>query len=246
VLRTPQVLSGAPRSVNLYLLPHEQSVVTVRQHPAALITSVGATLAGLAAAAIYSAMHSRGSSELVLTAVWIAWGLLVVRAAFRIGRWFVDYFVITSVRILVVTGLGLRTVAMLPLMRVNDVSVRRSFFGRVLGYGELVVQHGRREQSPQRFQYIPYCEQLYLEISDLLAFTTGYRCPTCDGRGTVFRRDEGPASPQPSPADYRPAGVTGSDVKKLLKRGYLEVVCPSCGGRQKVPGATDLEAPSAE
>ncbi len=220
--------------------------MTVRQHPAALITSGAVTLAGLVAAASYGAMHSRGSSELVLAAVWIAWGLLALRIAYRLCRLFVDYFTVTSLRMLIVTGLLFRTIAMIPLGRVNDLSVRRSFFGRLLGYGELVVQYGSREQAPQRFQYIPYSERLYLLISDLLAPTTGDRCPTCGGRGTVFRRREAPASPEAAPADYRPADMTGSEVKKLLRRGYLEVACPTCGGRQTVPGATDLEVPGGE
>jgi hypothetical protein len=243
--RTPQ-RPVTPPNVHLYMLPHEQLVVSVRQHPAALITSAAVTLAGLAAAASYGAMRPRNSSELVLLAVWIAWLLLVVRGAFRIGRLYVDYLAISSIRMLVITGLAFRNVSMIPLARVNDLSLRRSFLGRVLGYGELVVQYGRREQTPQRFQYIPYPEHLYLEISHLLAFSTDDRCLTCDGRGTVFRHPEALASPAAPAAEYRPADVTGRGVKKLLKRGYLEVVCPTCGGRQTVSGATDPDAPTGE
>ena len=238
--------SVTPSSVGRYLLPHEQSFVTVRQHPAALITSGAVTLAGLIAAASYGAMHPKGSSGLVLAAVWIAWGLLALRTAYRLCCLFVDYFAVTSLRMLIVTGLLLRKIAMIPLARVNDLSVRRSFFGRLLGYGELVVQYSSREQAPQRFQYIPYSEDLYLLISNLLAPGTGDRCPTCGGRGTVFRRREAPASPEAAAADYRPADVTGSEVKKLLRHGYLEVACPTCGGRQTVPSATDLEVPGGE
>lgn len=245
MLRTRQ-RPVTPPSISRYLMPQEQWVATVRQHPAALTTSVAVTLAGLVAAATYSAMQSRGSSELVLAAVWIAWGLLALRAAYRLFRWSVDYFVITSHRMFVTKGLLTRTISSLSLAGVNDVSVRRSFFGRLLGYGELVVQHGGREQTAQLFQYIPYSEQLYLEISDLLAPSAEDRCPTCRGRGTVFRRRGAPASPEASAADYRPADVTGRGEKELLRHGYLEVVCPTCGGRQTVPGATDLEAPSGE
>jgi membrane protein YdbS with pleckstrin-like domain len=233
-----------PSSIGTYLVPHERSVVTVRQHPAVLITSVAVTLAGLVAAATYGAMHSRGSSELVLAA-WIAWGMLALRSTYRLCRWFSDYFAITSHRLLVTEGLSIRKISMIPLARVNDVSVRRSFFGQLLGYGELVVQHGGRAEPAQRFQYIPYPEQLYLEILGLLAPPNEANCPTCYGRGTVFRR-EALASPESSTADYRPADVTGSDAKKLLRHGYLEVVCPVCSGRQTVPSTTDPEATSDE
>jgi membrane protein YdbS with pleckstrin-like domain len=245
MVRTPQ-RPVTPPSINRYLLPTEQSIVTLRQHPAALITSVAVALAGLAAAFSYNAMHSRGSSDLVLVAVWIAWLLLALRVAFRIARWYVDYFSISSLRILLTTGLAFRTVSMIPLGRVNDISLRRSFFGRLLGYGELVVQHGRREQTPQRFQYIPYPEQLYVLIRDLFAPPTEELCPTCDGRGTVFRHRGAGASPEASAAGYRSAGLTGSGVRKLLRRGYLEVVCPTCAGRKTVSDTTELDDPDGE
>ena len=39
--------NAAPASVNRYLLPHEQDVVTIRRHPAVLIGPVAIVLAAL-------------------------------------------------------------------------------------------------------------------------------------------------------------------------------------------------------
>jgi Bacterial PH domain len=146
-----------------YLMPHEVGVTAVRQHPAVLAGPVITAVAGLTAAAIVAPAISSGHGALY-AAVWIAALLLLCRAILKVMSWSSSYFVATSYRIMVITGTFNRRVAAIPFGVVNDFSYVRSPVGRRLGFGELLVRYGARDQVLQRIQYIPYPEQLYQEI----------------------------------------------------------------------------------
>src|SRR5215813_8029702 len=152
-----------PADVDKYLLPREVRVATVRRHPAVLLAPSALVVAGLLAAFILSATLLRGHTVLIWI-VWGLWGLLMLRLIWQAVNWAVDYFVITSVRILLTSGLFTRSVAMMPLSKVTDMSFHRSFAGRLLGYGEFVVESAGQDQALRRIDHIPYPEQLYLVV----------------------------------------------------------------------------------
>ncbi len=156
-----------PVAVSKYLLPREVQVATVRQHPAVLLSVGSQTLLGLVVAVVLSATVL-SSSHLLLAIVWIAWILLLLRLVWKAVNWAVDYFVITTERLLLTTGLLTRKVAMMPLSKVTDMSFQRSFGGRVLGYGEIIVESAGQNQALDRVPYIPYPEQLYLLVCGML------------------------------------------------------------------------------
>jgi len=150
-------------AVDKYLLPREVRVATVRRHPAVLLAPSAQAVGGLLVAAALSATILRGHS-LVTSIVWAAWAVLMVRLVWKSVNWAVDYFVITSERILLTSGLFTRSVAMMPLSKVTDMSFHRSFAGRLLGYGEFVVESAGQDQALRRIDHIPYPEQLYLVV----------------------------------------------------------------------------------
>jgi uncharacterized membrane protein YdbT with pleckstrin-like domain len=154
---------SAPASVNKYLLPHETQVITVRRHPAVLMLPVGLVLAGLVIAGVLS-------NTVAQVTAWIWWGWLILLAWFvwRVAEWSVDYFVITNQRMLQTTGLITRKVAMMPLAKVTDMSFRRTITGRMLGYGEFVLESAGQDQALSRVDYLPYPEQLYLEVCEMI------------------------------------------------------------------------------
>ncbi|HEY1641666.1 MAG TPA: PH domain-containing protein [Streptosporangiaceae bacterium] len=156
-----------PVAVSKYLLPREVQVATVRQHPAVLLPVGAQTLAGLLIAGVLSATIAQGT-EVVLAVLWIAWAVLLLRLIWKAINWAVDYFVITTERLLLTTGLLTRKVAMMPLSKVTDMSFQRSFAGRLLGYGELIVESAGQNQALDRVPYIPYPEQLYLLVCGML------------------------------------------------------------------------------
>jgi uncharacterized membrane protein YdbT with pleckstrin-like domain len=166
-MRQPTSAARGPVAVSKYLLPREVQVATVRMHPAVLVPVGGQALAGLLVAGVLSATIVHGN-HLLLAIIWIAWVVLLLRLVWKAINWAVDYFVITTERLLLTTGLLTRKVAMMPLSKVTDMSFRRSFGGRLLGYGEIIVESAGQNQALDRVEYIPYPEQLYLLVCGML------------------------------------------------------------------------------
>ena len=156
-----------PASVNRYLLPHERQVITVHRHPAVLIGPVFVVLVGLAIAGWLSYSVAHGNSAVVIV-IWIAWAVLLVRLAVKAYEWSDTYFVVTSQRMLLQTGLVTKKVNMMPLSKVTDMSFQRSSLGRILGYGEFILESAGQDQALRIVDHLPYPEQLYLEVCGLI------------------------------------------------------------------------------
>src|SRR5271165_1619312 len=154
-----------PASVSRYLLPHERQVIAVHKHPAVLIRPIFEVLVGLAIAGWLSNSLAHGTATLV---IWILWGLLLLRLGIKVLEWSVDYFVVTSQRFVLTTGLLVHKVNMMPLAKVTDMSFQRSTMGRIFGYGEFILESAGQDQALRNVDYIPYPEQLYLEVCGLI------------------------------------------------------------------------------
>ncbi len=156
-----------PADVDKYLLPHEQQVITVRRHPAVLIGPIALTVGGLILAVVLSdTLLLHQSTAMLVT--WIVWGFLLLRLLVKAGNWAVDYFVVTSHRMILTSGLITRKVAMMPLVKVTDMTFQRSFLGRMLGYGTFILESAGQDQALSTVDHIPYPEQLYLEVCALI------------------------------------------------------------------------------
>ena len=156
-----------PADVDKYLLPHEQQVITVRRHPAVLIGPIVVTVLGLAGAIVLSDTLLAHQSTALLV-VWLIWGVLLLRLIFKAFTWAVDYFVVTSHRMIVTSGIITRKIAMMPLVKVTDMTFQRSFLGRLLGYGTFILESAGQDQALSTVDHIPYPEQLYLEVCALI------------------------------------------------------------------------------
>ena len=161
-----------PASVNRYLLPHERQVITVHKHPAVLIRPIFEVLIGLAIAGWLSNSVAHGNGT-VLLVIWILWALLLLRLGIKILDWSVDYFVVTSQRFVLATGVITRKVNMMPLSKVTDMSFQRTTLGRILGYGEFILESAGQDQALRVVDHIPYPEQLYLEVCGLIFKDSG-------------------------------------------------------------------------
>ena len=100
-----------PPEVNKYLLPQEldQRVISTRKHQAVLLWPLFFALAGLVIALILSGTILRGQGGL-LTVVWVIWVLLALHLIWATVNWFIDYFVVTSHRMMLTSGLLTRKV----------------------------------------------------------------------------------------------------------------------------------------
>jgi uncharacterized membrane protein YdbT with pleckstrin-like domain len=99
---------------------------------------------------------------------WIGCGILALRLIWKAIGWRVNYFVVTSQRMILTSGVLTRTVAMMPLAKVTDMSFQRSFWGRLFGYGEFILESAGQDQALRTVDHIPYPEQLYLEVCNLI------------------------------------------------------------------------------
>ena len=78
-------------------------MATVRQHPAVLLAAGSQAVAGLLVAGLLSFTLFR-HNHLLLAIVWIAWAVLLLRLIWKAINWAVDYFVITSQRLMLTVG----------------------------------------------------------------------------------------------------------------------------------------------
>ena len=201
---------SGPASVDRYLLPQERSrrVITVRKHPAILIPPIAEAVGGLVAAFLLSATLLRTNAPL-RDVVWIGWIALALNLVWKAVNWAVDYFVVTSQRIMLTSGLFTRKVGMMPLGKVTDMSFQRSFGGQLLGYGEFIIESAGQDQALRTIDHIPYPEQLYLEVCEMLwPPTPPPDCKMCNGSGNVLMADE---------------------------RRLVPLRCPNCDGTGKAP-----------
>jgi hypothetical protein len=154
-----------PPAVYRVLLPHERRVITVRTHPAALFLPLLAGLGGLVAAAVLTGI---GLSPTALTLTWTAWGLAFVYLVLRTVGWWNNFFVLTAIRLILLKGFLGNDVEMLPLWKATKVRLQRPLLGRLLGYGRFTFETVGAERDFRTVNYLPYPEQLYIEVCGLI------------------------------------------------------------------------------
>jgi hypothetical protein len=111
----------------------------------------------------------RAISNRVASAHYVVWALaafVILRFILDMLNWSVQYIVVTQRRLILTSGLTGRQVTVIPLVALRDLTFVRSTGGRVLGYGAFTFEAGG--QSNTVIDYIPYPEQIYLEIYHLL------------------------------------------------------------------------------
>jgi hypothetical protein len=156
--------SEPPGIAMRYLLPFERQVITLRQHPAKLLPDVAMVVGGLLAAIAVSVISQAPQSAYLV--VWALELFLILRLIWRAASWAVQYLVVTQRRLILTSGVLGRKVTALPLAALQNLAFSRSAGGRLLGYGAFTFEADG--QARAIIDYIPYPEQIYLEIYHLL------------------------------------------------------------------------------
>ena len=75
---------------------------------------------------------------------------------------------ITDKRVMLAEGFIVHKVGMMPLSKVTDLTFQRTFGGRLLGYGTLIVESAGQIQALNRIDYMPRPEEVYEALSELV------------------------------------------------------------------------------
>ena len=146
-----------------YLLPHERRVIVLRRHPAVLAGFIGGLASALATAGFLTA--TRRNEVAALRGAWGASGIAFFLSAIRLYAWLNSYVVVSDIRLLYIKSLAGAKIDAIPLSEIRSVNLRRSAWGRLLGYGTLVIKTSGRDE---KIHAMPYPEQLYIELNGAL------------------------------------------------------------------------------
>ena len=156
----------APREIDEYLLPTERRVIRVRMHwavMAKILLSTGLFLLLMIIVQSYfpgNALIDNLTFYLALAAV--------VRFTVSTILWWIERIVITDKRVMLAEGVVTLNVGMMPLSKVTDLTFRRTFGGRLLGYGTLIVESAGQIQALNKIRYIPRPDEIYEALSELI------------------------------------------------------------------------------
>ena len=211
------------RWANRYLSDDESIVLELRKHPIALVRPAVAflvvSLLGLAA----GLLTPEGGNDLVDGVAVVVAGLFLVRLLWRYLGWRSDLVVVSDERILRSQGVLARSIGSMPLGAITDLTCRRPLVGRLLGYGDLLVETAGRSDGVQRIDRLRRPEEVYRELSRLLAARA--RRPRNDARPFERRDTDTPVPGWDDPAviwdevDHRGAwGATEHDDTGPLPR----------------------------
>jgi membrane protein YdbS with pleckstrin-like domain len=188
----------ARKDVAKYLLPDERAVVATRRHWAVLIEPT----------VKFVPFFLAGGWLLLLdpdNRVTSSAGLLVILGALvyyglRVAEWWMRTFIVSTRRVLLTSGVIARTVTLLPLRRITDLTWKETLIGQVLGYGTFRFESAGQQQALSQITFLPHADVLYPRVSALL-FSSDW------GGAASSGDDEG--NPEPPSRPGRPSGEAG-------------------------------------
>ena len=192
----------ARKDVEKYLLPGEQAVVVTRRHWAVLIEPTVKFLP----------VFLIGGWLLVLdpdNRVTSSAGLLVILASLiyyglRLGEWWMRHFIVSRRRVLLTSGVIVRTVTLLPLRRITDLTWQETLLGQVLGYGTFRFESAGQDQALRHLTYMPDAQTRYRQVSELLFGSDKAAASTGDDEGNEEAElPEPPPPPGPEDSERR-------------------------------------------
>ena len=153
------------RELERYLVDGETVIVAVRLHwfhlARELLLALAATVfAFWVDTKVPVASGGKYIHDLSLILFWAA----VLWLAWTVLNWRHEWFVATDKRFLLFYGFIRRKVAMMPLLKVTDMTYDRSILGRVVGYGKFVLESAGRDQALSRIDHVPDADTHYRAI----------------------------------------------------------------------------------
>jgi len=179
------------RELERYLVDGETIIVAVRLHWVHLAREILIASAATAFAFwVDVSVPLSPAGQLLHNASLLLWWAAALWLLWRVLNWRRDWFVATDKRFLLFYGFIRRRVAMMPLLKVTDMTYDRSILGRALGYGKFVLESAGQDQALSNIDHVPDADTHYRAI-----------CTQLFGSGSLLRvTPNGPPSVQPPPA----------------------------------------------
>ncbi|MDQ4038189.1 MAG: PH domain-containing protein [Actinomycetota bacterium] len=179
--------SSVSKGTSRYLLPDENLAIETRRHWMILMRPFLKSMVIIAVALFL--LTSDPYSMTLRNIVTLAIVAVLLYLGYQVTQWWLDHFIVTNRRVLLVSGVLTKRTAIMPLLKVTDMTYKQTPLARMLRYGTFVFESAGQDQALSRVDYLPGGpRQLYIQISALL-----------------FANYGGPTMPAPVPtADARP------------------------------------------
>lgn len=184
-----------------YLLERERVVVALHRHWGLVARPIALCVLGLVLAVWVDVVAPPGA-QAVATLVWWGWLVLLGWTALQVFMWRREWFIATDKRLVLTQGLFTKNVAMMPLTKVTDLSYVRTLVGRVVGYGEFVLESAGQDQALREVGWIPDPDATYRAICAEI-----FGSPDDDAPAPPPDGDDDPDGPdEPDPDEPDPDG----------------------------------------
>src|SRR5215218_299009 len=180
----------AAKDVAKYLLPDEKAVVATRRHWAVLIEPTAKFLPVFVAGG-WLLLFDPGNRVTSSAGLVVMLGALIYYGL-RVGEWWMRHFIVSRRRVLLTSGVIVRTVTLLPLRRITDLTWQETLLGQLLGYGTFRFESAGQDQALRHLTYMPDAQTRYREVSELLFGSDRAAATTGDEEG-----NEEPGDPPP-------------------------------------------------
>jgi membrane protein YdbS with pleckstrin-like domain len=185
----------ARKDVEKYLLPGETAEVATRRHWAVLLEPTAKALPVFLIGGWLLLLdpQNRVSSSA---------GLIVVVGSLgyyglRVAEWWMRHFIVSRRRVLLTSGVIVRTVTLLPLRRITDLTWQETLLGQLLGYGTFRFESAGQDQALRHLTFMPDAQGLYRRVSELLFGSDHGVAATGDDEGNPDPPARRPATPPP-------------------------------------------------
>ena len=209
----PALIDVGGSHARRYLLPTERLVAEVRWHPVwlarrALVPLIVGVIAGGLSTVLPgdNVLLDVAGIVLLVTLGWFAW---------QVTEWWNERLVMTDRRLMLVTGLLTRRIAVMPLRKVTDMTYERPLLGRLFaryGWGTFVLESAGQEQALHRIRFLPQPDELYVRISQEIFGDRGLygsRGPSTPARKSVPERTPPLTRPGPRAGGVRSRAGAG-------------------------------------
>lgn len=215
----PGTASGMRRDLQHMLGGDEGLVLETRQHPWVLVRDAGALVlaAVLLVGVIWYARRVEWLDNDFGGGLQIGIGVvLAVVAAFalwRVVRWWTERLYVTTSKVVYASGVLNRDVTSTPLVKIDEVVLRRPLLGRMFGFGRLEVENAAGGVEPLAgLEYLPRPVELYRTITERA------RHQRMIEGGALDRNADGLVDPA-APADGDPATPDASSASDPRRGG---------------------------